>query len=133
MHCSGCRRADSAFRDKLARIGNELRKLGESAARVGLVPINAQSSALDSRLQALQTQPVLSGDDFLQLPPALDALFNLIGSASRLAEQRSGRLGIDSAQRVPAAKLRSPGTKHWPRSFTSWSVIWATNWASPHN
>lgn len=98
-------RADSAFRDKLARIGNELRKLGEAALQIGLAPINAQTAALDTTLQALQTQPVLSGDDFLQLPPALDALFNLIGSASRLAEQRSGRLGIDSAQRVPAAKL----------------------------
>jgi len=98
-------RADSAFRDKLARIGNELRKLSEAALLIGLAPLSTQAGALDDKLQALQTQPVLSGDDFLQLPPALDALFNLIGSASRLAEQRSGRLVIDSSQRVPAAKL----------------------------
>ena len=108
-------RADSAFRDKLARIGNELRKLGDAAQHIGLAPISAQAAALDDRLQALQTQASLSGDDFLQLPPALDELFNLIGSASRLAEQRSGRLVIDGSQRVPAAKL----PQSWHEALTA--------------
>jgi len=101
-------RADGAFRDKLARIGNELRNLGEAALKVGLTPIVSRANALDDTLQSLQTQAVLSGDDFLQLPPALDTLFILIGTASRLTEQRAGRLVNQAVQNVPTTKLPQP-------------------------
>ena len=101
-------RADGAFRDKLARMGNELRSLGEAAQRIGLGPIHAEALALDAALQALQAKPALSGDDLLPMAPALDALFGQVGNASRLAEQRAGRLMQDQRQQLPVHGLPKP-------------------------
>jgi signal transduction histidine kinase len=82
-------RTDTAFRDKLERVLQEVLGLSVEAQALRLDAIAACAGSFEGSLQALRQRATLSGDDFLPLAVRLDELFTQIAAARSLDEQRA--------------------------------------------
>jgi hypothetical protein len=96
-------RDQPAVRAKLARRMQDSEALGAEAAQAALGTIAQACTVFGQRLEALQAQSQVSGDELLSLAPLLDQVALSVGDCQRIEEQRH-RASV--RQRTPIAAVK---------------------------
>jgi signal transduction histidine kinase len=104
-----------SLRDKLARMQAGAAQLGQESQAIELHGIAEPCSRLLEKLDQLQGNPAISGDDLLPLALFIDSIAHAVGNAWRCEEQR-----YCAPQPAPATRTadqrRSRRSANWPQA-----------------
>lgn len=79
-------RETAAFCNKLQRLGDEMRRLGDLIADLPLPALGAEIEAARHGLDKLQALPEPTGDELLPIVPLIDAVMTTLRSAAPIAD-----------------------------------------------
>ena len=79
-------RETPAFRNKLQRLADEMRRLGDLISELPLPALDAEVAAARDGLESLQAMPEPTGDELLPIIPLIDAVLTTLRSAAPIAD-----------------------------------------------
>lgn len=79
-------RETPAFRNKLQRLADEMRRLGDLISDLPLPALDAEVAAARDGLESLQAMPEPTGDELLPIIPLIDAVLTTLRSAAPIAD-----------------------------------------------